>query len=147
MLFYLHQQHIVPDYCTKYEQNQHILIYITTNTYTCNLWKKCHNYSNLEQNQFLYYVHQQPMVLNHGTKYEEKPSSHPEECVKMDRQTRPIPIFLDAAIAERGIINNCWKKGQTLEAARIWISVRPYHLNNLDDRNILADFFHIWWAF
>ena len=45
MLFYKHEQHIVPDNCTNYEQKQHILLQDSTAT-TQNLWKNSHNYSN-----------------------------------------------------------------------------------------------------
>ena len=34
------------------------------------------NVSNLAQSQILCYIHQQPMVLDQGTNYEENPSSH-----------------------------------------------------------------------
>ena len=33
-------------------------------------------YSNFEQSQILFYVHQQPMVPDHGTQFEENPSCH-----------------------------------------------------------------------
>ena len=36
--------------------------------------KNGHNYSNLTQ--LLFYMHQQPVVLDHGTQYEDNPSSH-----------------------------------------------------------------------
>ena len=38
--------------------------------------KHCHNYSNLAQSQILFYMHQQPMIPDHGTQYEENPASH-----------------------------------------------------------------------
>ena len=61
MLFYKHKQHIVPDNCTKYEQNHHILLWdITTNTQ--NVWKNSHNYWNLQQNQILFSMHHLPML-------------------------------------------------------------------------------------
>ena len=66
---------MVPDNCTKYEQNHHILLqYITTNTQK--LLINSHNYSNLSQSQILFYMHEQPMVPDHGTQYEENPASH-----------------------------------------------------------------------
>ena len=69
------KQLIVPDYCTTYEQNYHILVWdITRNTQ--NLCKNCHIYSNLAQSQILFYMHQQPMVPDHGTQYKENPFSY-----------------------------------------------------------------------
>ena len=68
MLFYKHDQRIVSDNCTKYEQNHHTLLQdITTNTQ--NLQKNSNNYSNLAQ---------RPMVPHHGTQYEYNPASHYE---------------------------------------------------------------------
>ena len=42
-------------------------------------------------------MHQQPMVPDHGTKYEENPSSHHEECEGVehpDGQTHGLDPFL-----------------------------------------------------
>ena len=38
--------------------------------------KNVHNYSNLAQNQILFYIHKRPMVPVHSTQCEENPSSH-----------------------------------------------------------------------
>ena len=74
MIFYIHWQHMVPDYCTKYEQNQPILL---CNIATLKIYEtNGHDYSNLVQSQILFYVNQQPMVPDHSTQYEENPSSH-----------------------------------------------------------------------
>ena len=75
MLFYKHEQHIVPDRATKYEQNHHILLCnITTNSQS--LFKNGHNYSELRQSQILFYMPQLPIVPDYGTQYEEYPSNH-----------------------------------------------------------------------
>ena len=61
---------------------------ITTNTQ--NVWKNCHNYSNMAYSQILFYMHKRPMVPDHGTQYEENPYSHHggmHEDGKTDRQT------------------------------------------------------------
>ena len=54
-------------YYTKYEQNEHFVWDITTNTH--NVWKNGHNYSNLQWCQILFYMHEQPWVHvpDHGT--------------------------------------------------------------------------------
>ena len=70
MTFYKHRQHIVPNYCTKYEQNQLILLWdITTNTQ--NAWTSGHNDSNLVQGQMIFYKHEQCMVPDNCTKYKQ----------------------------------------------------------------------------
>ena len=69
MLFYMNQQHIAPDYCTKYEYNQPILCAITTNTQ--NVWRSGHNYSNLVQSHMLFYKHEQHIVPDYCTKHEQ----------------------------------------------------------------------------
>ena len=71
---YMYQDCIVVDHCTKYEPNWHILSEISQQTK--NLWKYCHNYSNLAWSESLFHMHQQPMLPDHGTKYEENPASH-----------------------------------------------------------------------
>ena len=38
--------------------------------------KNGHTYSYLAQSQILFYMHQWPMVCDHGTQYEENPSGH-----------------------------------------------------------------------
>ena len=79
------KQHIVHDKCTKYEQI-HSISQQTLNIYE----KNCHNYSNLAHSQILFYLHQQTMVPDHGTQYEENPSSHQwgmHEDGYLDRQT------------------------------------------------------------
>ena len=43
---------------------------------TRNFWKNGHNYSNLAQCYILFYMHQWPMVPDHGTQYEENRFSH-----------------------------------------------------------------------
>ena len=91
---------LAPDNCTKYEQNHHILLQdITTNTQ--NVWKNSHNYSNLTQSQIVFYVHQRPMVPDHGTQYQKNSSSHHEgmrEDVSTDGRTESwtlsyMPLF------------------------------------------------------
>ena len=77
MLLYKHEQCMVhvPDNCTKYEPNHHILLWdITTNAQ--NLWKKAHNYSNLAQSQIRFYMHQRTIVPGQSIEYEENPASH-----------------------------------------------------------------------
>ena len=70
-IYYMHQASVLVDHCIvdhKYEQNQ--LIYhhnITTNMQ--NLWKNCHNYSNLAQDQILLYMHQQHIIPDYSTIY------------------------------------------------------------------------------
>ena len=57
--------------------------------------------------KFFFYVHQQAMVPDHGTKYEDNSSCHHGgmcEDGQMDGQTGSIPIFPDSCIAEWGII-------------------------------------------
>ena len=39
-----------------------------------NLWKNCHNYTNLEQSQMLFHMHQQHIVPDYCAKYEQ---NHP----------------------------------------------------------------------
>ena len=77
--------------------------------------KNGHNYSNLTQSQILFYLHQQPMVPDYCTQFEENPSSHHGRMHdnghpagwtdrwmngwpdgQMDRQTEPFPIFPDS---------------------------------------------------
>ena len=53
------------------------------------------------QSQILFYMHQQPMVPDHGTQYEENQSSH-HGGICEDWQTGPFPIFPDSALAESG---------------------------------------------
>ena len=60
MVFYIHQQHMVPDYCTKYEQN------ISQQTHKI-YERSVHNYSHLALSQILFNMHQQPMVSDYGT--------------------------------------------------------------------------------
>ena len=82
MLLYKHKQCMVPDNCTKYEQNH--LWDITT----LNLWKNVHSYSNLAQSQMLFYIHQWSMVPDHGThttQYEDNQSIHHGEMHGDDR--------------------------------------------------------------
>ena len=64
----------------------------------------------MSQSQILFYVHQQPMVPDHGTKYEENPSSHDRWMWKdgqtddrTDWQTNGLGLFLysKSAIAEQ----------------------------------------------
>ena len=68
ILFYKHKQHMIPDYCTNYEQNHVILGDITINS-TC--MKNDCNYLSLAQSQIQFY-----MVSDHDTKYEENPPNH-----------------------------------------------------------------------
>ena len=75
MLFYNHKQCTVPDNCTTYEQNHHILLQDNTIN-TQNLWRNSHYYSNLAQSQIVFYVNEQPLVPDHGTQYKENPASH-----------------------------------------------------------------------
>ena len=49
----MYQQHIVPDYCTKYEKNQPILL-CNISTIIQKLCKNGHNYSSLAQGQMLF---------------------------------------------------------------------------------------------
>ena len=63
---HMHQQHILSDYCTKYEQNQHKIC--ETITMIIN--------QNVVQNPILVCVHQQPMESDHDTKYKENASIH-----------------------------------------------------------------------
>ena len=68
-----------------------------------NLWKNFHNYLNLAWSLILFYLHQHPIVSDHGTTYEKKsikPSSDYRGICE-DRQTGP-----DSAIAEWWIIGN-----------------------------------------
>ena len=66
---------MIHDDCFKYEQNHDILLWeITKNTK--NVYKKCINCSNLKQSTMLCYVHQKPMVPDHGTKYGESSFIH-----------------------------------------------------------------------
>ena len=107
MIFYMHEQHIVhvPDYCTKYEQSQWIFLReIITNAQ--NLWKICHNYSNLAQGQILFYMYQQPMVHEHVSN---RNIIHPaiiEECARtdwlMDRICFYIPYYWRARNSKLG---------------------------------------------
>ena len=50
MVFYIHRQHMVHEYCTKYDKNQSIILWAIT-TYTENTWNSCHIYSNVAQSQ------------------------------------------------------------------------------------------------
>ena len=97
-------QCLVPDYCTKYEHYHHILLVnITTNTQ--NVWKCCHTYSHLAQNQmkfyFTYTINPWYLIMAPNMK-----KIHPtimEECTRKDRrldlqtpglfQYSPIPLL------------------------------------------------------
>ena len=60
LYMYMHQQHIVPDYCTKYVIN------------TWNVLKRGgHNYSNLAQSEMQFYKHEQYIVPGNCTEYEQ----------------------------------------------------------------------------
>ena len=60
---------MVPNYCTKYEYNQPIVLCdVTTNAQ--NVWKSARSYYNLEQSQMLIYKHEQCIVPDKCTKYE-----------------------------------------------------------------------------
>ena len=100
----IHQQHMLSDYCTNYEQNQHILFCnITTNTH--HLWIDCLNYSDWAQRQF-YLCTPQTMVPDHTTKYEENPSSHHGGQMdgQMDWRTGRIHIVLILLLQS----GECW---------------------------------------
>ena len=51
-----------------------------------------HNYSNLAQSQIVFYVNEQPLVLNYATQYEENPASH-HGGMHEDGRTEPFPIL------------------------------------------------------
>ena len=93
MLFYKHEQSMVPDNCINYEQNQHILLSNITSTQ--NWWKNGHNNSNLAESQILFDMHQHPKVPDHGTQYEENPSSHNGGMCEDGHPD--FPIFPDSA--------------------------------------------------
>ena len=81
---------MVLECCTKYEQDHHILPGDIT---TLSL--------------IIFCVHQQPMVPDHGTKYEENPANyHGGMCEDghKDRRTGLISIFHNSDIEER--VNN-----------------------------------------
>ena len=84
----MHQQNMLPDYCTKSEYNQPILLWDIT-TYTKNVWKSSHNYSNLAQSQMLFY--KQCITPDNCTKYEQN-----YQIVLWDITTNT---------------QNCWKNG------------------------------------
>ena len=65
----MHQQQMVHHYCTKYEYNQPILFWDIT---THSVWKSSHNYSNLAQSPMVFYKHDQHMVPDKCTEYEQK---------------------------------------------------------------------------
>ena len=71
----------------------------------------CHNYSNLAQNRILFYMHQQqPMVPDHGTQYEENPSSHhgrmqEDEHVEKDWTHSYFPLL---CLSGAGNNNSCF---------------------------------------
>ena len=107
IVFYKHEQGMVHvhDNCTKYEQNHDNFSEIQQQS-TQNLGKNCHNYSNLAQSQILCYMHQQPMVPNHSTRYEENPSTYHggiSNDGQTDGQTGSVPIISDSATREWGI--------------------------------------------
>ena len=79
MLLHKHEQHMVPDYCAKYEQNHHILLCDIT---TLKMFEQMAIITtNLAQSQIVIYMHQWPIVPDHGTKYEENPPSyHRQMC-------------------------------------------------------------------
>ena len=65
----------------------------------------------MAKSQILFYVHQQPMISDHGTQYEGNPSSHHGGMFEdgltdgrtaelMARQSGPIPIFPNSIYAE-----------------------------------------------
>ena len=70
--------------------------------------KNYHNYTNLAQSQNLFYMHQQPVVPDHGTQHEGNPSSHHGGMHEdgwmdgltdglTDRRTGSFPIFPHSA--------------------------------------------------
>ena len=72
------------------------------------LWQHSHNYSNLTHNPILFYMHQWPMVPDHGTNVKKIYPAIMEECMRTDRRTNkwtdPFPIFPNSASAEWRII-------------------------------------------
>ena len=71
--------------------------------------KNCHNQSNLAQSQILFYVHQQPMVPDHGTQYEGNPSSHHGGKHKDGQMDRTLSYIRGFHLAEWGIIKWCFQ--------------------------------------
>ena len=53
---------------------------------TQKLWKNDHHCKYLTQSQIVFYMNQQPMVPDHGAKYEENPVGH-HRGMNEDRQT------------------------------------------------------------
>ena len=75
MLFYKHEQHIVPDNCTKYEQNHHILLQDNTTNTQLKIDEKITIITQIWQSKILFYMNQRPLVPDHGIQYEENPAS------------------------------------------------------------------------
>ena len=90
ILFYKHEQHIIPDNCIQYEQNRHILLWdITTNTQNL---QKIAIISHIWNRAKFYF---KSISSDHGAQYEGNPSSNHGGL--MDGQTDPFLIFPNSA--------------------------------------------------
>ena len=67
---------------------------------TLKMYEKMAIMNQIWQSQILFYVYQWPMLPDHGTEYEENPSSHHEQMHnygRMDWQTKASPIVPNSA--------------------------------------------------
>ena len=101
MLFYIHQQHMIPDYCTKYEY-QLILSDITQNKH--NMYEKVSIITQPWHRAKCYFTHEQCMVPDNCIKYEQ---SHHIFCSEISKQA----LYIYEKIA---IIFLIWHKSQIL---------------------------------
>ena len=101
MLFYKHEQCMIPDNCTKYEQNHQIVLCdITTNTQ--NLWKHYHNY----RAKFYFTCISSPWYLSMVPYMKKIQPAIMEECTRMDWQMDwwigPFPKFPNSTLSRAG---------------------------------------------
>ena len=111
ILFYKHKYNMVPNYCTKYEQNHNIRVWdMTPNTQ--NLWNIAIITPIWDRAKFYFTC---IIIIWYLIKMSNMKKIHwaiKEECAWMDWQTErqidlwsePVPIFPNSAIVERGVI-------------------------------------------
>ena len=103
MLFYKHEQHIIPDNCTtRYDKNHHILLWDIT---TPKMYEKNATISQIWHTAKIYFTcNSSPWYLIIVPNIKEIHPAIMEECLRMDRQdgrtdrrldwwTGPFPIF------------------------------------------------------
>ena len=87
MLFYKHEQCIVPDNCNKYGKKK---TFFEISQHSNLIKKNGHNYTNLEHSQILFLMQQWMMVPDHGTSMKKIHPAIMEKFARTDRRTRPL---------------------------------------------------------